>query len=337
MATRPTFAVRFAYDAGANKSAIPSTVQEFGYPFGSPLPSAEYGQREYEVGEWLAYFGDLSPASDVLVLGRIRATNDPSSADTLRITDEGGTAGATRWIVTQAGSSIVIEATGGAAAASLTLDRDTGFFTVEGTIWAWDDIVQNGIVASPDAGTDRRFGYSTGEVMEIDISPTSGGWQFQRATTGSSNGTWAGASAASSPLLGSDILRPVGSNNTGDVWRRPFPEVEASGARDATVWRVGSISARIDEESNGNVRVRLCKRERATGTESAVTDGSAIQFVVQSGTASGGPQTYTSAADVTALDLDTYSYFFELDVVDLASTGQPIIWIKTSMQKLAAD
>lgn len=64
--TRPTSPTRFADVSSVNRTAIDPSLRDVGFASGAIIPAGENNQRDYEVGEWLTYLSDLSPASDVL-------------------------------------------------------------------------------------------------------------------------------------------------------------------------------------------------------------------------------------------------------------------------------
>lgn len=343
--TRPTAPTDWADAAGANRATVPTAIRDLGVPPGDVFRSTYYNEALHDVGLWLGYLATASPADLTWKIGRIIMGNDPLSGLALTITDSGGATGGMEIDVTKPGASFNVAMSSGTGAWIVGGDgiRLNGVVSTQvltiaaygGVEWFDGFVVtpQSNALAAVGSSTHTRWHFAASETMAIDISPASGGWTFQRATSGTALGYASGAGAAASPFVGSEAVRLNDSQNTGDCWRRPLVEVEPSASRAGTVWKASGMGLQAIVAATGPVRIRVGQRNRATGSESAF--GS---FVVQSNTTPTGSHLFTYApGSPLALDLETYSYFLEMDVTDLNASSQVIERAYLTLTKSAAD
>ena len=335
MTTRPTAPTDWADAVGANRATVPTAIRDLGVPPGDVFRSAYYNEALHDVGLWLTYLKDYAPSEGTLSAGRILGTGDPEdAARSLTITSEMDSK-AIFVVATTTASSLWLGVQGGADDALFIFDRDTGIVTATGVELRCWTLPMNGVTAIESTDGGLRYRFADQETLYINIAPQSGGWTFQRATTGSATGRIVGASAANPPLVGSPTVQLTGTANTGDCWRRPFHEIESSAGRIATspCWQIAGLFLKVDVAASGTVRIRICKRNRLTGSETAF--GS---WVVESNTTPTGPHVFSyvpgSAQD---FDLSNYTYFFEMDVSDSSASSQEIMIAHVVLLKGAAD
>jgi hypothetical protein len=120
--TRPTLPTRWADVSAINRVAVDPGLRDVGFPSGSIVPSGENNERQYEVGEWLGYLSDLSPATDDLDFRRWLCPDDPTLLIEWRPAPQDGalriTTGLGVQITTAIGTPLVI---GGAGTLGLAI------------------------------------------------------------------------------------------------------------------------------------------------------------------------------------------------------------------------
>lgn len=335
MTTRPTVPTDWADAVGANRATVPTAIRDLGVPPGDVFRSAYYNEALHDVGLWLTYLAEFSPTDDVLAAGRILGVGDPvDSSRALTITTV-LTGKPIEIKATTSGSGLIWGVSGGASSAGWTLDRDTGIMVGTGVYANIHGLPLQDIRAKQGLTSGLRFAFLLQESLPIDISPASGGWTFQRATTGSNNGVIEGSGGATPPMIGSENVRLSGATNTGDVWRRPLHEIESSAGRLASdpVWQAADLRMSVVVASNGTVGLKVCQKNRLTGAEAVFGSWS----IVSNTTPTGSHVFSYTPGTPDDFDLSTYSYFLELDVRDNNASSQVIEYMRLTLLKGAAD